>query len=201
MPLNPDILEFIGGISFQPGVPVVVGNERFLMMRTKIHFKVNIQGSGRYRAHGKMLMTTDRLVFVAENPPFQNGISFQGYDLPLVYMSNERFNQPIFGANNLTGTVNEPAGTGNLEVDFKISFNNGGCMTFLQNFFSTLGHIRSRNLAQATAIPSAAVVAEAEGGNNNPPGSSQVPYATMVQVDPADPSVVFVQAYPIEQYG
>mmetsp|Transcript_41303 Transcript_41303/g.54291 ORF Transcript_41303/g.54291 Transcript_41303/m.54291 type:complete len:190 (-) Transcript_41303:303-872(-) len=189
MPLNPEVLDFVAGISFQPGVPVVVGNEQFLLMRTRIHFRVDIPGS-RYSANGKMLLTTDRLIFVADRPPLQNGISFQGYDIPLACVFEEKFNQPIFGANNITGKISEPAGMEAMEVGFKISFNNGGCMTFLQNFFTVLQHARN-TVQNASAVPSAPI----------DPSVSDVPYATVVSVDSSDPSMVFVQAYPIQQYG
>lgn len=42
-----------------------------------------------------------RLVFVADKPDSTSGL--QAFELPLAYISEEDFKQPIFFANNLSG--------------------------------------------------------------------------------------------------
>ena len=45
-------------------------------------------------------MSTIRMVFINNS-----GGDMQAFDLPMANISNEKFNQPIFGANNISGTV------------------------------------------------------------------------------------------------
>lgn len=135
--------------------------------------------STKFDSNGQLYLSTLRMVFVAEGRP---GASFSAFDLPLATTSDEKFNQPIFGANNMTGTNPPLDGTG-LTADIKwcISFRNGGVGTFLPFFFGLLGEMRtrmSRPQAAAEAIP--ASVAQ-----------------SMVQqafVDPSDPTKFYVPA-------
>ena len=58
---------------------------------------------GRARAwatSGSLVLTDVRLVFVAGKASREG---LRAFDFPLQYVRGERFNQPIFGANNLSG--------------------------------------------------------------------------------------------------
>ena len=46
-------------------------------------------------------MSTIRMVFVTDS----GGGEMAAFDLPMANITGEKFNQPIFGANNITGTV------------------------------------------------------------------------------------------------
>ena len=50
---------------------------------------------------GELHVSTIRMVFVTDG----GGGEMQAFDLPMANITNEKFNQPIFGANNITGTV------------------------------------------------------------------------------------------------
>ena len=49
---------------------------------------------------GELHVSTIRMVFINNS-----GGDMQAFDLPMANISNEKFNQPIFGANNISGTV------------------------------------------------------------------------------------------------
>ena len=51
-------------------------------------------------AQGELHVSTIRMVFVSNS-----GGDMQAFDLPMANITNEKFNQPIFGANNISGTV------------------------------------------------------------------------------------------------
>lgn len=69
------------------------------------------------------------MVFLA---PSADPSGLVGFDLPLVYLRKDKFNQPIFGANNLSGECwpAEPQGgpMGSLPpYTFTLYFKEGGC--------------------------------------------------------------------------
>lgn len=49
---------------------------------------------------GELHVSTIRMVFINHN-----GGDMQAFDLPMANITDEKFNQPIFGANNISGTV------------------------------------------------------------------------------------------------
>lgn len=55
----------------------------------------------RWGARGTIFLSNMRLVFVADKPDNTSGL--QAFELPLAYISEEDFKQPIFFANNLSG--------------------------------------------------------------------------------------------------
>jgi hypothetical protein len=97
-------------------------------------------------------------------------------------MTKEKFNQPIFGANNLTGRV-PPAADQNFlqqfdlkEYKFCFTFNEGGCGTFLPIFFRIMGAIK-----QFGEEAAAKLVPQVMSG-----------MFSAAYVDPSDPSKIYV---------
>jgi hypothetical protein len=103
--------------------------------------------------------------------------------MPLATLYDDKFNQPIFGANNMTGT-SPPLGNA-LQEDIKwcLSFRNGGVGTFLRLFYQLLTEMRQR-------------MGQPAGQSST--GPLPVPQAVAVQlvnaafVDPSDPSKLYV---------
>lgn len=158
--------------------PIPMPGEQFILSRTGIHFTAK-SGSTKFDARGDLYLSTLRVVFVGSPRS-----SISGFDMPLATMQNEKFNQPIFGANNMTG-VSPPLEGGGLTEDIKwcLSFKDGGVGTFLPLFFRLLMEMRSRMAAPANyahteqaAIPQ--VVAQQIVG--------------AAYVDPSDPTKLYV---------
>ena len=118
------------------GLPVPAEAELFLMKRRNINFSVKSDEHGKLAGKGTVFVTTLRIVFV--NETFVEG--FSSFDVPLCAINREKFNQPIFGANNLTGQVAGPGG--GTQWRFKMTFRSGGCGTFLPVFLAMMGEIR-----------------------------------------------------------
>ena len=81
--------------------------------------------SGSSCCSAAFILSLPRLVFVSKNFARNAADQFTSFDMPLAHLSNERFNQPIFGANNLTGTI------GRWQVGpskFTITFREGACV-------------------------------------------------------------------------
>ena len=87
-------------------LPEQIAGEMIMLSRAGIEFTAK-SGAHKFHAHGDLYVTTLRVVFVASRA---SG-SFQAFDLPLATMRSEKFNQPIFGANNLSGTTPPLAGS------------------------------------------------------------------------------------------
>lgn len=156
--------------------PVPMSNEMFVLSRGGIHFTAKAGPRNKIDAYGTLYISTLRMVFVNE----KQGSEQTGFDMPLATLYKESFNQPIFGANNLTGLsppLDLPEGADHWK--WCISFRNGGVGTFLPFFFQLLQEMRRRmqSASAATATP------VAQG--------STVPIAQAV---PADVAQGFVQA-------
>ena len=156
--------------------------ELFLIRRDRIQFSVKEPKIGKFSAKGSLYLTTESLFFVAANPKVQNNCEFSSFRIPLTKMYKEKFNQPIFGANNLAGKV-PPVGDENLlnqlgvaDFKFRFTFNEGGCGTFLPIFFRIMGAVREFG-DQAAQHVAPQVLS----------GSFAAAY-----VDPSDPSTIYV---------
>jgi len=116
--------------------------ELFVLSRGGIAFSAK-SGSLKFDGRGDLYLSTLRVVFVS------GGSGVEAFDLPLATLQNERFNQPIFGANNMSGT-NAPLPGGGLTDDIKwtLAFKDGGVGTFLPLFFRLLQEMRQRMTQQ-----------------------------------------------------
>ena len=129
--------------------PVPMANEFFVLSRGGVGFSAK-SGGAKVDGSGTLYLSTLRMVFVGDRA----GCAF---DMPLATLGEEKFNQPIFGANNMTG-VSPPLDLPEGSPDYKwcIKFNNGGVGTFLPFFFRLLAEMRNR-MQQAQAAPAAQV--------------------------------------------
>ncbi|KAG2706317.1 hypothetical protein I3843_05G087800 [Carya illinoinensis] len=182
MALNPQL--------FPNGMPVPFVNELFVLARDGVEFEIDkIPGSngGHFKAKGTIYLSNIRMVFVA-NKPVGN---FTAFDMPLLYVHGEKFNQPIFFCNNISGHV-EPVVPENQHRalysthSFKILFKEGGCGTFVPLFFNLIASVRQYNQQSASA-PEPRV---------DPLQAAQTPVDEMMRhayVDPNDPTRIFLQ--------
>ena len=122
------------------GVPQVPEGETFLLSRGGMEFSVKANEAGKFSAKGTMFLTSHSLFFVANQPKMVNGLNFASFRLPIRSLYEEKFNQPIFGANNLSGKCPPAVGAeqGLSDWKFKFYFMNGGCGTFLPLFFMAM---------------------------------------------------------------
>ena len=175
--------------------PMAVRGEHFLLRRAGIVVEVTCPGLPKLKGKGAIFLTTLRIVFVsADKPALGNGLRFEAFDFPLSTLSGESFNQPIFGANNLTGVVQPIQGCGLPgPASFKLSFNQGGVGSFLHLFIRALRELRSGGVSSGLGRMAAQGTLHAESS---------------AFVDPSDPSVIFiaqpavaVSTVPPEAYG
>ncbi|KAK3232729.1 hypothetical protein CYMTET_56935 [Cymbomonas tetramitiformis] len=198
MAVNPALTSAGQGRSF----PRAFENEAFLLHREGLEMEVDIPSGSRKQSHrGILYVSNIRMVFVANQPTDD----FRAFDIPLVYLRKERFNQPIFGCNNLTGDVFSVAGGGpnssTPPYSVRIFFKEGGCGTFLPLFFNLLEQVRGQMQQSTAHEPSAP--------------SANIPVAQPVvqelvrtaYVDPSDPSTLYVSqpqamesVQPVEHY-
>ncbi|MBA0584751.1 UPF0664 stress-induced protein C29B12.11c [Gossypium raimondii] len=182
MALNPQL--------FPNGMPIPFTNEMFVLVRHGVEFEVDkIPGSqgGRVKAWGIIYLSNIRMVFVASRPVG----NFFAFDMPLLYVHDEKFNQPIFHCNNISGQV-EPVVPENEHRalysthSFKILFKEGGCGTFVPLFLNLIASVRRYN-QQVNHEPQPRV---------DPLQAAQTPIDEMMRhayVDPNDPTKIFLQ--------
>jgi len=133
---------------------------------------------------GAFFLTSNRVVFLREGRVPEG--EWTSFDIPLSLMQNPHFRQPIFGANYLDGHVapkvtapNPIAGT----AYWSLTFNKGGCGTFLPIFYRILGETNQPG-TQSQFIQ----------------GAQAGQLSQMAYVDPNDPSVLYItQPQPIPQ--
>ncbi|XP_022742628.1 UPF0664 stress-induced protein C29B12.11c-like [Durio zibethinus] len=182
MALNPQL--------FPNGMPVPFTNEMFVLVRDGVEFEVDkIPGSqgGRVKARGTIYLSNVRMVFVASQPVG----NFFAFDMPLLYVHDEKFNQPIFHCNNISGHV-EPVVPENEHRalysthSLKILFKEGGCGTFVPLFLNLISSVRQYN-QQVNPAPQP---------HMDPLQAAQTPVDEMMRhayVDPNDPTRIFLQ--------
>ena len=127
-----------------------------------------------------MILTSCRVICLNKNTS-----AFKAFDLPLSLISNEGFEQPIFGANYLRGTCKPLLNSLPGDINFKIWFMQGGCGTFAPAYLKMVASCR-RNRGRG-AEPSA---------YNSYQNTGQ---RKMAYIDPNDPSVIYLQQPEIAQ--
>jgi hypothetical protein len=98
MAANPPLVTGWGGAT----IPAPYAEEQIILARPGV--ELVIEGSadvgGRWRAKGTAFLTNMRMVFVADNA---NHAALRAYELPLAYLSDYSFKQPILRCNHLRG--------------------------------------------------------------------------------------------------
>ncbi|KAF0715392.1 Aste57867_3395 [Aphanomyces stellatus] len=121
-------------------MPLANDDEMFILERPDIAFSCTASGN-KFKANGRMYITSQRLVFCADKGSTQNDMFFEAFEIPLDNVSRDKFNQPIFGACNISGDVLPVHQTDDVDVTpirWKVSFNNGGTGTFLAVFLKLM---------------------------------------------------------------
>eukprot|EP00271_Cylindrocystis_brebissonii_P008913 TRINITY_DN23441_c0_g1_i1.p1 TRINITY_DN23441_c0_g1~~TRINITY_DN23441_c0_g1_i1.p1 ORF type:complete len:208 (+),score=39.73 TRINITY_DN23441_c0_g1_i1:194-817(+) len=192
MAINPDL------DSFNRPVPFV--NEAMVLARDGIEFEVDkipaFQG-GRWHGRGTVYLSNIRMVLVANSP--QPPVF--AFDIPLLFVENEKFSQPIFACNNLSGLVTpvqsspEPPPERPPRHTFKVLFKEGGVGTFIPVFFNILHGLRASMPPPMPPQPAGTGEA-APDSRPEPLPSTQLPVDEIVRcayVDPNDPSRLYLQ--------
>ncbi|KAF9607562.1 hypothetical protein IFM89_036924 [Coptis chinensis] len=182
MAVNPQLLS-------PNGMPVAFVSEMFVLARDGVEFQIDkIPGThgGHIKAKGTIYLSNIRMVFVASKPVG----NFAAFDMPLLYVHDEKFNQPIFYCNNISGLVEPVVPEGQHRAlysthSFKILFKEGGCGTFVPLFFNLITSVRQYSQAAPEAV-----------SHVDPLQASQTPVDEMMRhayVDPNDPTRIFLQ--------
>eukprot|EP00928_Gymnodinium_smaydae_P063541 TRINITY_DN47096_c0_g1_i1.p1 TRINITY_DN47096_c0_g1~~TRINITY_DN47096_c0_g1_i1.p1 ORF type:complete len:212 (-),score=48.15 TRINITY_DN47096_c0_g1_i1:64-699(-) len=155
--------------------PLPVGGEAFVLKRDGIDFECELRPGGKLWGRGVFFLSSKRIVFVATGKA--NRADFKSFEVNLATLDNPKFNQPIFGANYLSG-IASPSATSESAfgpTQFSLTFNNGGCGTFLNSFYQLLSEVQANSESQQ-------LTQAAQEGRLN-----QVAF-----VDPSDPSVLYL---------
>lgn len=122
--------------------PLPQGGETFVLKRDNIWFEAKLPSGAKLTAKGIFFLSSARIVFLGKES--SNRADFKSFEIPLALLGRPKFNQPIFGANYLSGDVSPPAGdtTSPLAGGYttmSLTFNSGGCGTFLPLFYEKNG--------------------------------------------------------------
>ncbi|OMJ66031.1 hypothetical protein SteCoe_37270 [Stentor coeruleus] len=169
MALNPPVLA--------NNMPAPVGGEFMVLVRKDIEAEIALENGTKYKGKGKLYLTTIRLVFVNDK-----STNMSSFDIPIDLMTHEKFNQPIFGANYISGLVKPLYNLIPCNAKFKFWFMSGGTGTFLPLFYGITDQIRKRRI-NGNQGPDPRFVESVASGN----------IQNVAYVDPNDPSVIFIQ--------
>ncbi len=134
---------------------------------------------------------------VAEQDRFK--AQCESFEMPFRGIWDEKLNQPIFAANNLTASLqyyDEQPFEGNLSV--KLVFREGGVGTFLEMFNNVLRATR-RQLERERQM--GAMSAPIAVSNNTPPVQNYMPGQNEAFVDPQDPSKIYTTQPVVSEAG
>lgn len=186
MALNPQL--------YDNGTPVPFVDELFVLRRDAVNFEVDkvaeAPGS-KVSGRGAAYLSNYRIVCVLDKPVD----NVQAFDMPLVYIHEEKFNQPIFFCNNLAGKVHPviPEGANRAlhsPHSFKINFKEGGTGTFIPLFMNLIKSVRAaqRMVDEPQSQPSAPPI--------DPMPAAPAPVDEMMRhayIDPSDPTKLYLQ--------
>ena len=162
--------------------PLCESGENMILRREDIHFKCTLPRGGKLTGHGCFFFSTTRIVFVVEKKKSSRA-DFTSFEIPLVKLQEPKFEQPIFGANYLRGLTreprepdsNEPSPLSGGPTAWSLTFNSGGCGTFLPLFFQRYQEVMQ---SQMSSQLTRAIV----GGN----------LQNVAYIDPSDPSTLYI---------
>eukprot|EP00386_Alphamonas_edax_P005451 GDKI01017563.1.p1 GENE.GDKI01017563.1~~GDKI01017563.1.p1 ORF type:complete len:343 (-),score=84.63 GDKI01017563.1:160-1188(-) len=157
--------------------PMAEPGELFILRRDGIDFQAKLP-TGTMKGSGEFFLTSKRIVFLKKGDPSTHK-EFTSFELPLRHMQNPKFQQPIFGANYLEGKIAPNMEAGNPitgTATFYLTFNKGGCGTFLPMFFRLMGDIERAH------APNPQFMQQVSSGHLN----------NIAYVDPNDPSVLYI---------
>ena len=187
MAANPPLVMGYSGLL----TPAPFAGEQFVLGRDGVQIALDnvVTRTKKWSAEGYLFISHVRMVFVA---PKADSSGLQSFDFPLAYVNGEKFNQPIFGCNNLQFTCLSVAtpGAANVVHSVKLYLKNGGCGTLLPFLFRILEATRRQQRAAQAAAERAQypeVVYNAE--SVLPEVQSMINTA---YVDPNDPTTIYV---------
>lgn len=164
-------------------MPAPFANEAFILRRPGCGFEIDgvRTRKGTWSSKGCVYLSNVRLVFLADKPD-ESGLV--GFDLPLVYITGDKLNQPIFGCNNLAGRV-WPAAEGGGPAgslpphDWKILFKNGGIGTLYPLYYAL-----AQRAKRGQGAPKEVGLPEVQ--------EEMAKMANTAFVDPNDPTTVYL---------
>ena len=167
----------INPAQISPNRPKLLNGEALLLQRTGVSYEIQTKNFPVLHSKGSLILSTKRIIVINSQPkPLGENQFFCSFQFPLATLKNEKFNQPIFGANNLTGVVSPENNSGLSEsIVFKISFLEGGCGTFLHFFLRAIKELRLGKSVLSRAAREGRLHAESSGF-----------------LDPSDPSILYV---------
>eukprot|EP00924_Labyrinthula_sp_SR-Ha-C_P001639 snap_masked-scaffold_18-processed-gene-4.2-mRNA-1 protein AED:1.00 eAED:1.00 QI:0/-1/0/0/-1/1/1/0/167 len=153
----------------------VVEDEVFLLRRGGIRGELLAPDLPPLSSEGTLYLSSRRIVFVSSKEKVfgkaEDELKLNSFNIQLRDLYQEKFNQPIFGCNNLSGKVR-----GSMDVFFKFHFQIAAAAIFLKVFSRTMYVIRndSSNLSHKKNLARECQEAFAVG-------------------DSADPSVIYLK--------
>lgn len=158
----------------QNRIPLRIAGEFFVMKRGHISFEFKVQRGNTYKGDGDVILTTNRIICVNKKQG-----SFKAFEVPIGLTTKASFEQPIFGANYLTGKCNPLMNILPGETTFKIWFMSGGFGTFVPTYLKMI-HSAQKN--QRKMIDQNMMMAFQSGN-----------YKQVGYTDPNDPSVIYLE--------
>lgn len=140
-------------------------------------------------SHTKPFSTSFHSMVLMIRPEDQVKARAGTFEMPFRGLWDEKFNQPIFGCNNLTASIqyyDEQPFSGGLTV--RIDFVEGGVNTFLPMFNSVLRNARVQLAQESHQQQNSEPVIVAATA---PPIEAFLPSQNMAFVDPRDPSRIY----------
>jgi len=144
---------------------------------------VKVNGLGKMKGYGILVLTSARMVVINSKNLAKS--DFKAFDIPLALTFKEKFNQPVFGANYLSGNCKPLHNLIPSDAEFKIWFMEGGCSKFLQGFRLTIKAIRAHSSHQG---PPQDLINTFQSSSFQ----QQIAY-----VDPNDPTTLYVSQPPV----
>ena len=129
------------------GEPQMIPTEgNFVVNSVEVEGTFTIESTRKkYSGRGRCKLSHLRIIYIND----KNSAELSAFDLPLANIRDFKFNQPIFGANNLTGKCKPIGNDIPSDINFKLTFMHGGETEFVRTFYGLHGRMMEKLRRQA----------------------------------------------------
>lgn len=150
-----------------------------------------------YKGKGDIFMSNFRLVFIPKKP--DPHFQIQSFEIPLSCVNDYSFQQPMLGANRLSGKVYAISGgavqRGSSTISWTVYFNNGGFGTFVPLFYQLATYAARYRPNFDTVTQQQPTAPPQEDETTTAPAS----FFQAALIDPNDPSTIILTQPSVEK--
>ena len=127
-------------LNTQTNEPIRIDEEYFIVKKNNVSFEAKSQNSKIFSCEGKVILTSNRIVIINND---KNNLNFKGFEIPFTKIYNEKYIEPVFGKNYISGEILPLLGSQLGRCSFFLYFKTKENGTFVNALFKLIDSLRS----------------------------------------------------------